>query len=79
MKKVSPAESAEKLQIPILIIHSKNDEVIPFKNAVLIQEALKNNPKAEFWFEENLIHGQLGDEYQKRIENFFFSFQSIAR
>ncbi len=71
LKKVSPAESAKNLTIPILIVHSKNDEVIPFKNALLIQEALKNNPKAEFWFEENLIHGQLGGEYQKRIEDFF--------
>lgn len=71
LKKVSPSESAEKLQIPILIVHSKNDEVIPFKNAILIQEALKNNSKAEFWFKENLIHGQFGEEYKKRIEDFF--------
>ncbi len=71
LKNVSPANSAKNLNIPILIVHSKNDEVIPFKNALLIQEALKNNPRAEFWFEENLIHGQLGEEYQKRIGEFF--------
>ncbi len=71
LKKISPAESAKNLNIPILIVHSKNDEVIPFKNALLIQEALKNNSQAEFWFEENLIHGQLGGEYQKRVEDFF--------
>ncbi len=71
LKNVSPANSAKNLNIPILIVHSKNDEVIPFKNALLIQEALKNNPRAEFWFEENLIHGQLGGEYQKRIGEFF--------
>ncbi len=71
LKKASPAESAKNLNIPILVVHSKNDEVIPFKNALLIQEALKNNPRAEFWFEENLAHGQLGSEYQKRIEEFF--------
>ncbi len=71
LKKVSPVESVKNLKIPILIVHSKNDGVIPFKNALLIQEALKNNPKAEFWFEENLVHGQFGSEYQKRIESFF--------
>ncbi len=70
-KKVSPTASVKDLNIPILIIHSKNDEMIPFKNALLIQEALKDNPRAEFWFEKNLIHGQLGGEYQKRIEDFF--------
>ncbi len=81
LKKVSPVAEVKDLTIPILIIHSKNDEVIPFKNALLIQEALKDNPQAEFWFparrslgaggEKNLIHGQFGDEYQKRIEDFF--------
>lgn len=71
LKKIAPAESAKNLQIPTLIIHSKNDVVIPFNHAILIQEALKKNPKAEFWFQENLIHGQLNDEYEKRITNFF--------
>lgn len=69
-KDVSPAGSAEKLEIPVLIIHSKNDNVIPFENAVLIQEALKNNPKAEFWFQKNLVHGELGMEYEQRIKDF---------
>lgn len=71
LKKVSPVESAKNLEIPILIVHSKNDEVIPFENALIIQESLKNNPLAEFWFEEKLIHGELGGEYQRRIEDFF--------
>ncbi len=71
LKKISPEESVKNLNIPILIVHSKNDNVIPFKNAILIQESLTNNSRAEFWFQENLVHGQLGGEYQKRIENFF--------
>ena len=73
LKKVSPAESAKALMIPILVVHSKNDEVIPFKNALFIQESLKKNPRAEFWFEENLIHGQFGETYQKKIEEFFLN------
>lgn len=68
---IAPAESVKDLDIPILIIHSKEDEVILFKNALLIQESLKNNPKAEFWFQENLIHGQAGRDYQNRILDFF--------
>ncbi len=71
LKKVSPVASVKDLNIPILIIHSEDDEVIPFENALLIQEALKDNPRAEFWFEENVSHGQLGGEYQKSIEDFF--------
>lgn len=68
---VAPAESAKNLNIPALIVHSKNDQVIPFKNALLIQESLKNNPLAEFWFEDDLVHGQLGETYQNRILEFF--------
>lgn len=71
LRNVSPADSAKNLNIPVLLIHSKNDEVIPFKNALLIQESLKNNNRAEFWFEENLIHGQLGKKYEQKIEKFF--------
>ncbi len=67
----TPYESVKNLNIPILLVHSTNDEVIPFKHAELLQEALKNNLKTEFWFEENLIHGQFGEEYQKRIGDFF--------
>lgn len=73
LKKVSPAQSAKTLTIPILVVHSKNDEVIPFKNALFIQESLKNNPRAEFWFEENLIHGQFSEIYQKKIGEFFIN------
>ncbi len=68
---ISPAKIAQNLMIPILIIHSKNDEVIPFEHALLLQKAFKNNPKAEFWFEENLVHGQFGQAYQNRISEFF--------
>lgn len=71
IKEVSPKEAVKNLKNPILIIHSANDNVIPFKHALLLQEALKDNLRAEFWFEEDLIHGQLGGEYQKRIEDFF--------
>lgn len=82
-REASPMESVKNLNIPILLIHSTNDEVIPFRHAELLQEALKNNPKTEFWFQENLVHGQLaplenqrlltglGEEYQKRIKDFF--------
>lgn len=71
IRKAAPVEAVSGLQIPILIIHSSNDEVIPFPHAELLKGALKNNSKAEFWFQENLFHGQLSQEYQQRIEGFF--------
>jgi len=70
-KSVSPEKSVQNLTIPILLIHSTNDSVILFSHALRLQEALKNNPKAEFWFQENLVHGQFAEGYQQRIEGFF--------
>jgi len=71
IKDVSPAEAVKKLTIPILIIHSENDQVIPFSHALLLQEALKNNPKAEFRFQQELIHGEPERDQQKAILDFF--------
>lgn len=70
IKNVAPAESAKALEIPTLIIHSTNDEVIPFEHGLLLKEALSNNSRAEFWFAENLVHGQFNPDYQKRVEAF---------
>ncbi len=71
LKKVSPAESAKNITIPVLIVHSKNDIVIPFRSALLIQEALKNNMRTEFWLEENIPHGQFSEIYEEKIGEFF--------
>jgi uncharacterized protein len=71
LKDVSPRDSARNLNIPVLIIHSRDDHLISFQHALLLQEALKDNHRAEFWFHENLLHGQLAAEYQKRISDFF--------
>lgn len=70
-KDVAPATSARNLTIPVLVIHSRSDNVIPFKHALLIQEGLKDNPQAEFWFLDKLVHGQSSPEYQERVLRFF--------
>lgn len=67
----SPAKKIKGAKIPILLIHSPEDEVVPFQHALLLKEALKENPKAEFWFEGGIFHGQLQEEYQKRVSEFF--------
>lgn len=67
----SPLQSVRQTTVPILLIHSSTDTVIPFRHAQLLQEALADNPRAEFWFKEGYSHGQLGTEYQKRLRDFF--------
>jgi dipeptidyl aminopeptidase/acylaminoacyl peptidase len=71
LRDVSPAEKIRDSEIPILITHSSADAVIPFSQAKSLQQALVNNPRAEFWFSEEFAHGQLHADYQKRLETFF--------
>ncbi len=67
----SPLHSVRQTTVPILLIHSSADTVIPFRHAQLLREALADNPRAEFWFKEGYAHGQLGTEYQNRLRDFF--------
>jgi uncharacterized protein len=71
LRDASPAERIRNSAIPILITHSSADAVIPFSQAKSLQQALVNNPRAEFWFSEESAHGQLHGDYQKRLETFF--------
>jgi uncharacterized protein len=71
LRDASPAERIRSSAIPILITHSSADAVIPFSQAKSLQQALVNNPRAEFWFSEESAHGQLHGEYQTRLETFF--------
>ena len=67
----SPAKKIKNSQLPVLLIHSTTDQVIPFSHALLLKEALRNNPQAEFWFKPGLTHGELGGEHETRIKAFF--------
>jgi uncharacterized protein len=71
VRDVSPAERIRNSGIPILITHSSADAVIPFSQAKLLQHALANNPRAEFWFSGEFAHGQLDADYQSRLRGFF--------
>jgi len=71
IRDVSPAKAVQDTTIPILLMHSVGDDVIPFSHAQLLQKALEGNPRAEFWFRTRLSHGELGQEYQKRLGDFF--------
>jgi hypothetical protein len=36
-----------------------------------LQQALAQNPNAEFWFHEEYAHGQLASDYRNRVRDFF--------
>ena len=70
IKDVSPAKDAEKISIPVLIIHSTRDQVTSYENGLLLQKSLKNNPHAEF-FVTNTLHGQRFKNYKQLIAKFY--------
>lgn len=71
VKNVSPARESEKVQIPILLIHSKSDTVIPFSHASLLAQSLSKNPNLKIIFTEDRRHGELMQDYQIEIGGFF--------
>jgi uncharacterized protein len=69
---VKPGEAAAKLaekSVPLLIIHSTDDEVVPFENAEMLAASY---PDAEFWKIEGYGHVEAytHPEYQQRLRNF---------
>lgn len=67
----SPKVAAQNLSTPILIIHSKQDDQIPFHHAELLMNALRNNERAEFYFPETGLHGELPADFDERVKYFF--------
>ena len=66
----SPANLAENVTSPILLIHGKNDNVVPFEQSELMVEALQNAGKSyEFLELEEAGHSYRADgERQKELE-----------
>ncbi|KKW20804.1 MAG: hypothetical protein UY61_C0022G0001, partial [Candidatus Adlerbacteria bacterium GW2011_GWC1_50_9] len=67
----SPFESAQELNIPLLLAHSREDDQIPFSHAERLKDSLKNNPRAEFYFMERGLHGEVSSEFDNRVREFF--------
>jgi pimeloyl-ACP methyl ester carboxylesterase len=66
----SPAERAARLAIPILVIHSREDEQISFRHAERLRQALAGNPAAEFLVLDRGRHGELDPDAERRIVEF---------
>lgn len=71
----SPKAAAQNLTVPILIIHTKQDEQIPFHHAELLRDALKNNQHAEFYFPETGLHGELPADFAEKVKSFFLKYE----
>ena len=70
--KINPVDNIKNLDVPILLIHSKNDSQIPVTESFLLHDA---NKKSELWIVENAEHGTAHfanpEEYEKKVLGFF--------
>lgn len=66
----SPAEAAARLTVPVLLVHSRADEQIPFAHAERLRAALAANPRAEFEFTDRGRHGELDAGFESRVARF---------
>lgn len=67
----SPVRAAKDAKVPILLIHSRGDQVVPFAHAELLASALGGNPSLETWFIDDEGHGEPSTEFPARVQAFF--------
>jgi dipeptidyl aminopeptidase/acylaminoacyl peptidase len=67
---VSPVQAAAKIKIPVLLIHSTNDPVIPYEHAQTLQQALKNNRDLAVYVHDESGHGARSAEMNQIELNF---------
>jgi fermentation-respiration switch protein FrsA (DUF1100 family) len=81
IESVSPYEEIEKLgsHQSILIIHSKDDEAIPYENSVKIYEAAPDEAEVDLWLTEGADHVRTYLVDKKAYEEKILSFLKKTR
>lgn len=67
----SPASAVAGTKKPILLIHSRSDQIVPFSEAETLKERLKDDPAAEAWFTDKEGHGEPSTDFSVRVKAFF--------
>ncbi len=67
----SPATAARHLVTPVLLIASREDQLIRFHHAETLQAALRGNPRAEFVVMPRGYHGELPADFGSSLARFF--------
>jgi pimeloyl-ACP methyl ester carboxylesterase len=73
LSRPTPAEAAARVDVPVLLVHSRTDEQIPFGHAERLRVALGANRRAEFEFMDRGRHGELPAGFEQHLVRFFES------
>lgn len=71
IKNVRPVNAVQKIKVPLLFIYHKRDQVIRYEHMLLIQEAIRNHPRAKIVILDQSHHGEVSANYQNLINDFF--------
>lgn len=66
----SPLGAVRGLATPVFLVHSREDEQIPFRHAERLREGLGTSGGAEFYFSERGRHGELPPDFVARVAAF---------
>lgn len=67
---IKPMQDAADINIPLLLLYSKDDELITYDHALAMQEAVKNNPHVEMIIYNGKKHSEPADNYQQLVTDF---------
>jgi len=67
---VSPIKAAPFIEVPVFMVHSRGDKIIPIEQAFKLEEAFSKNPHFKSRFLDYDTHGAAGDRIYEEIKNF---------
>ncbi len=75
LKSMSPVNYVEKIKVPLLLAHGKDDERAPFEHAERLRDALDSSNIGYEWFAlDKEEHGFFNPENQRAYMNRVLSF-----
>ena len=70
INEVSPEKSAREIEVPVYLIHSIDDPVIPIEHGKRLKEVMKDNQNLEVDFRDSNYHGGLDESIRERLSDF---------
>lgn len=71
IEEYSPVRAMAHIRIPVLLLHSKGDEEVPFIHAERLKKKMEGNQRAEYYFPETGRHADFSAELKDRVKHFF--------
>lgn len=68
---VNPVVNAKAAEIPVLLIYSRNDQVISYEHAELMQRETKDNRNVEMIIVDDKSHNEVLPNYMTIVSEFF--------